>query len=36
MSESTDLAISPDVLYGIVQLALEEVEGFAPSNPRPG
>ncbi len=33
MSESTDLAISPDVLYGIVQLALEEVEGVRPIQP---
>ncbi len=33
MSDTTDLAISPDVLYGIVQLALEEVEGVRPIQP---
>lgn len=33
MNETTDLAISPDVLYGIVQLALEEVEGVRPIQP---
>ncbi|NLG09332.1 MAG: Asp23/Gls24 family envelope stress response protein [Deinococcales bacterium] len=33
MSDSVDLAISPDVLYGIVQLALEEVDGVRPIQP---
>lgn len=33
MSETSDLAISPDVLYGIVQLALEEVDGVRPIQP---
>ncbi len=33
MTDNTDLAISPDVLYGIVQLALEEVEGVRPIQP---
>lgn len=33
MNENTDLAISPDVLYGIVQLALEEVDGVRPIQP---
>ena len=33
MTDTTDLAISPDVLYGIVQLALEEVEGVRPILP---
>ena len=33
MTETTELAISPDVLYGIVQLALEEVEGVRPIQP---
>ncbi len=28
MTEATDLDISPDVLYGIVQLALDQVEGL--------
>lgn len=28
MTEATDLEISPDVLYGIVQLALDQVEGL--------
>lgn len=33
MNENTELAISPDVLYGIVQLALEDVEGVRPIQP---
>lgn len=33
MSETNDLAISSDVLYGIVQLALEEVDGVRPIQP---
>src|SRR5690554_2396780 len=33
MSENTELAISADVLYGIVQLALEEVDGVRPIQP---
>lgn len=33
MTQSNDLAISPDVLYGIVQLALEEVDGVRPIQP---
>ena len=33
MTDSTDLAISPDVLYGIAQLALEGVEGLSPASP---
>jgi uncharacterized alkaline shock family protein YloU len=33
MSDAADLAISPDVLYGIVQLALEEVDGVRPIQP---
>lgn len=33
MSATTDLAISPDVLHGIVQLALEEVAGVRPIQP---
>ena len=35
MSDSQDLAISPDVLYGIAQLALEGVEGLTPASPPP-
>ncbi len=33
MSENTELAISADVLYGIVQLALEDVDGVRPIQP---
>jgi uncharacterized alkaline shock family protein YloU len=33
MSEDLDLDISPDVLYGIAQLALEGVEGLTPATP---
>ena len=33
MTEARDLAISPDVLYGIAQLALEGVEGLTPAAP---
>ncbi|MEX2542593.1 MAG: Asp23/Gls24 family envelope stress response protein [Trueperaceae bacterium] len=33
MSENRDLAISPDVLYGIAQLALEDIEGLTPATP---
>ncbi|MEX2536753.1 MAG: Asp23/Gls24 family envelope stress response protein [Trueperaceae bacterium] len=33
MTDSQDLAISPDVLYGIAQLALEGVEGLTPATP---
>jgi uncharacterized alkaline shock family protein YloU len=33
MSEDLDLAISPDVLYGITQLALEDVDGLTPAAP---
>lgn len=33
MSEDRKLAISPDVLYGIAQLALEDVEGLTPATP---
>ncbi len=33
MTESTDLDISADVLYGIVQLALEDVDGVRPIQP---
>src|SRR5690625_380261 len=35
MSDEKDLAISPDVLYGISQLALEGVEGLTPAAPSP-
>lgn len=33
MSENQDLAISPDVLYGIAQLALEDIDGLTPATP---
>lgn len=33
MTDSPDLAISADVLFGIVQLALEDVEGVRPIQP---
>lgn len=35
MSDAADLAISADVLFGIVQLALEEVDGVRPIQPPP-
>ncbi len=33
MSEELDLEIAPDVLYGIAQLALDEIEGLRPIVP---
>lgn len=33
MSKDPDLAISPDVLYGIAQLALEGIDGLTPATP---
>lgn len=33
MTDSPDLAISADVLFGIAQLALEDVEGVRPIQP---
>lgn len=35
MNEGRDLEISPDVLYGIAQLALERVDGVRPIQPAP-
>lgn len=35
MSDDRGLEISPDVLYGIAQLALESVEGLTPAAPAP-
>src|SRR5690625_1169155 len=35
MSDDKELAISPDVLYGIAQLGLEGVEGLMPAAPTP-
>ncbi len=35
MTEGVDLEISPDVLYGIAQLALDEIEGLRPIQPPP-
>ena len=32
-SATTDLDISPDVLFGITQLALDKVEGITPTTP---
>lgn len=38
MTEPTDVAIAPDVLFGIAQLALEGIEGVKPiqTSPRMG
>jgi len=38
MTEPTDVAIAPDVLFGIAQLALEGIEGVKPvqASPRMG
>jgi len=33
MSKPTDLDISPDVLYGIAQLAIEQLDGIRPIQP---
>lgn len=33
MSDELDLEIAPDVLYGIAQLALDEIEGLRPIVP---
>lgn len=33
MTEGRDLEIAPDVLYGIAQLALDEIEGLRPIVP---
>src|SRR5690606_29703839 len=35
VTDSTDLAIAPDVLVGIAQLALESIEGVRPVQPAP-
>src|SRR5690606_29889142 len=35
MTKPNDLDISPDVLYGIAQLALEQLEGIRPIQPTP-
>ncbi|MEJ2666677.1 MAG: Asp23/Gls24 family envelope stress response protein [Deinococcales bacterium] len=35
MTEGVDLEISPDVLYGIAHLALDEIEGLRPIQPPP-